>query len=164
MRILFFNRNLAYFFRTSPLGIPALFFVLALLFFNGCGLDPVPGPNVISGTSSLFAPKNSDATFVFSSSGETYGSFQLKAYVSTAIIQTPQGGGVLRSPDNLDEAPETGYSVSEECELAYYYYMITDVSGHYGKVFVHTVTQDASGITIEFNWWLQTQAGDRNFL
>jgi hypothetical protein len=164
MRILFFNRNAAIFFRTAPLCLPAFLFMLVLLFLNGCGLNPVPAPNVISGTDNLFAPKNGDATFVFTGNSETYGSFQLKAYVSTSIIQTPQGGGVSRHPENLDEAPETGYSVSEECALAYYYYMITDVSGHYAKVFVHTVTQDANGITIGFNWWLQTQAGDRNFL
>ena len=145
--------------------LPSLAIMLGviLLFLSGCGLNPVPAPSIISGTDNLFAPKNGDATFVFTGNSETYGSFQLKAYVTTAIIQTPQGGGVQRNGDNLDAAPETGYSVSEECGY-YYYYMITDVSPHYAKVFIHTITQDASGITIGFNWWLQTELGDRNFI
>lgn len=133
-----------------------------LFIFIGCGIDPVGPSTVISGTDNLFAQKNGDATYLFSRNGEDYGSFQLKAYVSTAILQTPQGGGVQKNDQNLDEAPENGYIVSEECGY-YYYYMKTDMAAHYAKVFVHTITQDANGITIGFNWWLQTEAGNRTF-
>jgi hypothetical protein len=139
--------------------------ILVALLFNGCGLnpvDPTTPSSVISGTDNLFAPKNGNADFQFISGGETYGSFQLKAYVTTAIIQTPQGGGVQSNDENLDEAPENGYIVSEECGY-YYYYMKTDFAPHFAKVFIHTITQDADGITIGFNWWLQTEAGERSF-
>lgn len=143
--------------------LPPLLIMVSLAFLsNGCGVDPVSPSTVISGTDNLFAPKNGDATFAFASGGDTYGSFQLKAYVTTAIIQTPQGGGVQKNDQNLDIAPEDGYIVSEECGY-YYYYIKTDFAPHFAKVFVHTITTDASGITINFNWWLQTEAGDRNF-
>lgn len=148
--------------RRRMVALIALMLGSTLIIFAGCGIDPVGPSTIISGTDDLFAPKNGDATYFFSSNGEDYGSFQLKAYVSTAILQTPQGGGVQRSDENLDEAPENGYIVSEECGYSYYY-MKTDMAPHYAKVFVHTITQDASGITIGFNWWLQTEAGNRSF-
>ena len=138
-------------------------FTSMLFLVNGCGLNPIPAPNVISGSDHLSAPKNGDATFVFEQNGESYGSFQLKAYltVPASVLQTPQGGGIQKSSDNLNVAPESGYGASEECGY-YYYYMITDVAPHYAKVFIHSTTQDDS-ISIDFNWWLQTQAGERNF-
>jgi hypothetical protein len=149
-----------FFLRLFPLF--ALMLAFVLLFFNGCGVDPVSPSTVISGTDNLFAPKNGDATFTFSSGNDTYGSFQLKAYVTTAIIQTPTGGGVQKSDQNLDTAPEDNYIVSEECGY-YYYYMKTDFATHFAKIFIHTITTDANGITIGFNWWLQTEANNRDF-
>ncbi len=136
--------------------------LLTLYTFSGCGLNPTPAPGVISGADSLFAPKNSDADFVFTKSGQHYGTFRLTAYVTNAVLKTPQGGGIFRSSENLNEAPETGYSASEECGF-YYYYMITDGDLHYAKVFIHTMSTNQDGIDIHFNWWLQTDAGDRNF-
>lgn len=146
------------------LKISITFLIIFLLQFllTNCGLNPVPAPNVISGSDNLYALKNQDATFTFQGNEDTYGTFQLRAYVSTASIMTPQGGGVQKSPDNLSVAPESGYNSSEECGY-YYYYMITDMDPHYAKVFIHTITQNEDGITIEFNWWLQTQKGERNF-
>lgn len=146
--------------------ITITFFVLIALFsvffVPGCGLNPIPVPNVISGSNTLFAPRNDNATFIFSGNGTTYGSFQLQAYVTTASLMTPHGGGIQKSSQNLSTAPESGYSVSEECGY-YYYYMITDMELHYAKVFIHTIEQSDEGISIDFNWWVQTQAGERNF-
>lgn len=140
--------------------------IVALVFIDGCGLNPVPAPNVISGSDNLHADTNGDALFTFTENGEPYGSFNLRAYYSTASISTPQGGGIQKRQENLQTAPETGYSSSEECGIpyiSYYYYMITDTDPHYAKVFIHTVTQNQDGIMIGFNWWLQTQPGERNF-
>ena len=148
-------------FRKPILLLLILLIHLTLPFIHSCRMNPAP-VSVISGFDNLFAPANGDTTFTFSDGGETYGSFQLKAYVSIAILQTPQGGGIQKGSTNLDTAPESGYIVSEEVGY-YYYYMITDVTPHYAKLFIHTVTQDQTGITIEFNWWLQTNDGDRNF-
>lgn len=136
--------------------------LLMFLFMNGCGLNPVPAPNVISGSDGLFAPQNSDAIFIFEEKGKSYGSFQLHAHISYAYLSTPQGGGIQKSSENLDTAPESGYNVSEDYGY-YYYYMKTDMAPHYAKVFIHTITEDSAGITINFNWWLQTQTGERNF-
>jgi len=136
---------------------------LTLFFINGCGLNPTPAPNVISGSDNLFAPKNGDATFIFSGGGNAYGSFELKAYAATAILMTPQGSGIQESSENLSTAPESGYRDSEECSYSYYY-MITDMAPHYAKVLIHTIEWDyQNGITIDFNWWLQTEPGERNF-
>ncbi|TES92783.1 MAG: hypothetical protein E3J87_04255 [Candidatus Cloacimonadota bacterium] len=144
-----------------------MFVVLQMfLFMNGCGLNPVPAPNVISGSDSLFAPKNNDAIFTFMFKGETYGSFKLEAYQTYGLLKTPHGGGIQKSLDNMNTAPESGYSPSEECGIpyiGYYYYMITDMEPHYAKVLIHAAEENQDGITINFNWWLQTQAGERNF-
>lgn len=150
--------------RLSALSALALLLGFACLFLNGCGTNPVSPTTIISGSDELFAPKNGDATFQFLSHGESYGSFQLEAYGTISYIKTPQGYGVQRTLENLDEAPASNYILRAECDLAYYYYMITDASEHYAKVFIHTLAQDENGITIGFNWWLQTESGDRNFL
>lgn len=139
-----------------------LYISLTILLLSGCRLNPVTASNVVSGSDTLFAAKNNNATFTFQVKGETYGSFRLSAYVLNGYLSTPQGGGVQKSTQNLGTAPESGYIPSEECSY-YYYYMITDLAPHYAKVFIHTITQDQDGITIGFNWWLQTQAGERNF-
>jgi len=141
--------------------LQALIIFLPIYVFSGCGLNPIPAPGVISGTDSLFATTNGDAIYIFSKSGENYGALKLTAYVTSAVLLTPQGGGIQKSSINLEEAPETGYSASEECGY-YYYYMITDAAPHYAKVLIRTMeTQD--GISIHFNWWLQTDAGVRSF-
>ena len=148
-------------------GIVSIGFVLLLLsqfviLTNGCGLNPIPAPNIISGSDSLFAAKNDNALFTFSGNDQNYGSFQLIAYVSTASLTTPQGGGIQKNTGSLNTAPETGYTPSEVCAFGYYW-LITDVAPHYAKISIHSITQDQNGITIEFNWWVQTQAGDRSF-
>ncbi len=152
--------------RSLLIAVLAAFTALTFFLSSGCGTNPVSPENVISGTDQLFAPKNSDASFTFQDQSESFGSFELKAYVTTAIIRTPQGSGVYRSDENLGEAPEDDglYKVSEECGY-HYYYMRTNLSPpfYYAKVFIHTLAQDEDGITIGFNWWLQTEAGERNF-
>ena len=143
-------------------GILLLIIIAWTVYISSCGLNPVPASNVINGQDSLFAPKNNDAIFTFSTGSQTYGSFQLSAYVATAFLSTPSGGGVLKSTENLDIAPDSGYIPSEECNFLYYY-MITDMAPHYAKIFITSITQTTDGIDIVFNWWLQTEAGERNF-
>jgi hypothetical protein len=148
--------------RQISLGITCILLFHLIIFTTGCGLNPIQAPNIISGSDSLYAATNENAVFVFTGNGQDYGSFQLNAYVTFAYMTTPQGGGIQKRSENLTSAPESGYTASENCGY-YYYYLITDVAPHYAKLSIRAITQDEDGITVEFSWWLQTEAGDRNF-
>ena len=151
--------------RKSILILLILIIHLTLPFIHSCRMNPAP-VSVISGYDNLFVPTNGDTTFTFSGGGNTYGSFIFESYQSYGLIKTPEGLGVQKGMQNLSIAPDSGYLPSEECgiqDLAYYYYLITDMAPHYAKVLILDFNDDQTGITIEFNWWLQTNDGDRNF-
>ncbi len=153
-------------FRKPILILLILVIHLILPFINSCRMNPAPASNVISGYDNLFAPTNSDAIFTFSGGGNIYGSFKLESYQTYGLLKTPEGLGVQKGMQNFSIAPDSGYLPSEVCgiqDVTYYYYLITDMDPHYAKVLILAFIEDQTGITIEFNWWLQTNEGDRNF-
>jgi hypothetical protein len=153
-------------FRKTMVILLILLIHLTLPFIHSCRMNPAPVSTVISGYGNLFAPTNGDTTFTFSGDGNTYGSFIFEAYQTYGLLKTPEGLGLQKGMQNLSIAPDSGYLPSEVCgmqDIAHYYYLVTDMGPHYAKVLILDFVNDLTGITIEFNWWLQTNDGDRNF-
>jgi len=103
-----------------------------------------------------------DSLHTFTFPGGNYGEFRLKYNNGDIYIYA---NGIARVSGNRDTAPEGEYLAYELFEWTdeqghpYYYFLKTDDAPHYAKV--HRTGDIIKGITIYFEWWLQTEAGNR---
>jgi hypothetical protein len=132
-----------------------------LLLFIGCGENPLQPPEAIKhGTGSCDLTEGSFYTFTFPNGD--YGVFRLEYNNGYVYIHA---SGILRVTGNRDTAPEGEYLTCEIFEWAdeegypYYYFLKTDGAPHYAKV--HRTGDITKEITVSFEWWLQTESGNR---
>ncbi|MCK4330116.1 hypothetical protein KAX02_09765 [candidate division WOR-3 bacterium] len=138
-------------------------FPLVLLIIIACNENPLQPPSSIRhGTGSCDLTENGFYTFTFP--GGDYGEFQLEHNSGYVYIHA---NGVVRVVGDSDTAPAQGYLTCEVFEWTdeesypYYYFLKTDDAPHYAKV--QRTGDITKEIIIFFEWWLQTEEGNRNF-
>lgn len=141
----------------------SIFIALIPLIFLSCNENPVEAlPTVRHGIGSCDLTEGGFYTFTFP--GGDYGEFQLEYNDGFVYIHAD---GVVKVVGDRNTAPENGYLTCEIFEWAdeesrpYYYFLITDDAPHYAKV--HRTGDITKEIIIFFEWWLQTEEGNRNF-
>ncbi|MDO9575997.1 MAG: hypothetical protein Q7J55_05675 [bacterium] len=131
-----------------------------LLLFVGCNENPLQPLGIKHGTESCSLNEGSFYTFTFPDGD--YGKFHLEYSNGYVYIQA---NGIVRTSGNRDIAPEEEYLTCELFEWAdeegcpYYYFLKTDDTPYYAKV--HRTGDITKGITVSFEWWLQTEARNR---
>lgn len=138
-----------------------LFLLYMLLLFIGCDENPLqPLIGIKYGTRSCSLTEDSLYTFTFP--GGNYGEFHLEYNNGDVYIHA---NGIIRVSGNRDTAPDGEYLTCELFEWTneqghpYYYFLKTDDAPHYAKV--HRTGDISKEITIFFEWWLQTEVGNR---
>ncbi len=140
-----------------------LLFSLILLLFWGCNENPIePTLNIKHGEGSCDLTEGSFYTFIFPDGD--YGQFQLEYNNGYVYIHAD---GVAKVVGDRDTAPEDGYLTcdlfewTDEESHPYYYFLKTDDAPHYAKV--RRIGDITKEVIVFFEWWLQTEAGNRNF-
>ncbi|MDI6739990.1 MAG: hypothetical protein QME74_06460 [Candidatus Edwardsbacteria bacterium] len=138
------------------------------LLFQGCSKrNPTEAPvsTVITGTGRLQVSYGASATYQFKNGQTIYGSFQLwgGAQGNPLLVQLRSNYGIISGSGYT--APDSGYFREINLDAipqGQSYFLKTDSAPHYGKIVI-TYRGDASDVTtIDFNWLVQTVAGNRS--
>jgi hypothetical protein len=135
------------------------------LLFQGCSNQKPTEPlstTVITGTGSITIDQSSGSRddYTFSSAGRNYGKIDLVTYDGTN--GTFEAYGIVQSSATV--APESFPGTSAAVSLGYSYIIKTDTAPHYGRVTVTAVSVNSAAhtITVQFDWVVQTEAGNRS--
>ncbi|MCU0605916.1 MAG: hypothetical protein MUF78_00480 [Candidatus Edwardsbacteria bacterium] len=133
--------------------------------FQGCSSQKPTEPlstTVITGTGSITIDQSSGSRddYTFSSAGRNYGKIDLVTYDGTN--GTFEAYGIVQSSATV--APESFPGTSAAVSLGYSYIIKTDTAPHYGRVTVTAVSVNSAAhtITVQFDWVVQTEAGNRS--
>lgn len=138
------------------------------LLFQGCSKQlptEAPSSTVITGIGRLQVSYGTNATYQFKNGQAIYGSVQLwgVAQGSPLIVQLRSNYGIISGSGYT--APDSGYFneiTLDAVPQGQIYFLKTDNAPHYGKMVI-TYRGDTDGLTtIDFNWLVQTEAGNRS--
>jgi hypothetical protein len=138
------------------------------LLFQGCSKQKpteVPASTIITGTGRLQVSYGTDATYQFKNGQTILGSVQLwgVAQGNPLIVQLRSNYGIVSGSGYT--APANGYFneiTLDAVPQGQSYFLKTNDEPHYGKIVI-TYRGDTNGLTtIDFNWVVQTEAGNRN--
>jgi hypothetical protein len=134
------------------------------LLFQGCSKQAPTEPSsstVITGTGSITVSKTNDMDdYTFSSGGYPYGKMRLVSSFDSTL--SFQANGIVQG--NGTTAPENITTTSSAVVNGYSYFLKTDAIPHYGKVTVTVINENntAHTYTVQFQWVVQTEAGNRS--
>lgn len=144
-------------------------FILVILaglsLFSGCSKsNPVAAPSstVITGTASVTVSGANGwrADYTFRSGGYNYGKVSILSMDRQNCIFEANGIQV----GSGTTAPAEGYSPAAQVVLGQNYFIKTDAVPHYGRLSVIGLNQSGkyTSITVNFDWVVQTEDGNRN--
>lgn len=144
-----------------------LFLLLSILvafLLSGCAQNPL-APTLERGTGEQLTAQNGEtATFYFTTSQGTFGSFSLFVLFEGSVTSKYlQAVGVCEGEG--DVAPTDPEQYSDELPLGFgSYFLMTDGVPHYAKVTVRGIQENSAEqtVTITFDWVLQTEGGNPN--
>ncbi len=134
------------------------------LLLAGCSKSPVEAPTstVITGTASIsISGANSwSRVYTFSSGGHNYGQIRIFSPDQTMCIF--EANGIQEGSGTT--APADGYGTTAQVILGHTYFIKTDAVPHYGRISVIGLNQVGkyTSITVNFDWVVQTQGGNRS--
>ncbi len=135
------------------------------ILFQGCSKQSptqAPTSTVVTGVGSITVNQTSGSfdDYSFVSAGRNYG--KIKLVSSGGGNSSFEAYGIVQSSATV--APESFPGISAAVTLGYSYILQTDIAPHFGKVTVTAVNVNSAAqtVTVQFNWLVQTEAGNRS--